>query len=450
MTQSQQAHDTEIIIRFSHAWWVYMFARGGILRAMVNGLEDTLAITGRTLLLIFLLYCGVKSGALLVKPDWSAPLWLEMGMFVLQLAGLEGSIPGLARHADRLRNEDDDESATKVDRVMMSARVMTILTIGEGVLHLFGLDSQILRVISGILLLVRGIVITSFLVELAKIEAKSPRVLSRDEHAREEQARLVEGEQARTIAGLRAQLEEALTSLATAQQQARQRENEQTQTITQLRDQIAQVEATNASLLNGAEGQGTVIRNLQNQLAHAQQQVQDLMASFEQKRRDFEKVSTDLQTAHLHIADLQFAESETAKMRQEYQDLSANLQTAYLQIADLTAKLERAKNKIADLQTTAGGDAAPSVPPRSTKAATQQTDQSKITSIDQARAKHDVGSQGRAKVSHADVMAFMAANPTLKRAEVAEQLGISERKVYDAIAWQRDQEKEQGDAASAR
>ncbi len=415
---------------------------------MVNGLEDTLAITGRTLLLIFLLYCGVKSGALLVKPDWSPTIWLEMGMFVLQLAGLEGSIPGLARHADALRTKNDDESAKKVEHAMTSARVMTILTIGEGVLHLFGIDNQVLRIISGILLLARGVVITSFLMELAKIDAKGPRVLSRDEHAREEQARLVEGEQANTIADLRTQLDQALASLAAAQQTVQQSESEQAQIITQLREQVRQMDATHTSLLTSAEGQDSIIRNLQNQLAHAEGQVQNLAASFEQKCADFERVSADLQTAKSKITALQSAESEAAKLQQDQQNLSANLETANLQNADLIAKLERAKSKIADLQN-ADRDSAQSVKIRSEKSASQPADTHNITSIDQARAaKQDAGSgQGRAKVSHAEVVAFMAANPELKRAEVAAQLGISERKVYDALAWAKEQENA---AASAR
>lgn len=115
-TPPPPSNETEVLIRYSQAWWIYMLTRGGILRAAVNGLEDTLAITGRTLLLVFLLYCGVKSGALLVKPDWTPDLWLEMGMFVLQLAGLEGSIPGLARHAEALRLKNDQEGGEKGGR----------------------------------------------------------------------------------------------------------------------------------------------------------------------------------------------------------------------------------------------------------------------------------------------------------------------------------------------
>lgn len=383
MTSSQHTHETEIIIRFSHAWWVYMLARGGALRAMVNGLEDVLAITGRTLLLVFLLYCGVKSGALLVNPTWTPDLWLEMSMFVLQLAGLEGSIPGLARHADILRSNGNHKGATRVEGTMKSARIMTILTIGEGVLHLFGLDKSILQIISGVLLLVRGVVITSFLIELAKIEAKGPRVLSKAEHEREQQAHLVEGEQARIIADLRAQLEETVTSLS----DALRHKTDQARTITELQEHI-----------------------------------------------------THLQTTTCNIADLQSAKQETAHLQKEMQILSANLHTAHLHIADLTAQVEQATRQVADLQTAHVQLADEPAPPAQARPA-KSTEQRNITSIDEARARHEESGQGRAKVSHADVLAYLAANPDLKRAEVALRLGVSERKVYDALAWGKEQER---------
>lgn len=249
---------------------------------------------------------------------------------------------------------------------MKSARIMTILTIGEGVLHVFGINSQVLRIISGILLLVRGIVITSFLMELAKIDAKGPRVLSQKEQQREEQARLVQGEQ------------------------------------------------------------GRLITDLRGQLAYAEERLHQATASTAQQQGDFERVSADLHTARLHLTRLQHADQETARLQRELQTLSAQLHTAHLQHADLTAQLEHAKSRSA-----------------TAPAQTQQyaDDNRKITSINQVRARHEA--TGRTKVSHADVMAFLLAHPDLKRAEVAEHLQISERKVYEAIAWQKEQEQQQ-------
>lgn len=195
----EQANETDPIVRFSGAWWAYSITRAGFLRAVVNSIEDSLAVSGRFLLLTYLFYLGAQVGALLIAPSFSWPLPLEMGMFVLQIAGLEGSIPGLARQAETLRTEKEDEKqAHKIERVMLSARLMTICAFGEGAAYALGLDHRILQIASAILMVARGVVITGFLIELAKIEKKAPRVISRKAHAQaqaEKQAQL-EREQA--------------------------------------------------------------------------------------------------------------------------------------------------------------------------------------------------------------------------------------------------------------
>ncbi len=171
-----------------------------------------------------------------------------------------------------------------------------------------------------------------------------------------------------------------------AQQKALENENDQERVITRLREQVRQMETAQTSLLTSAEGQDGIIRRLCDQLSHT--------------------------------------EGETVKMRQEYQDLSA--------------KLKRAKSKAADLPSAESGT------PDNLRLA--KAGSLNITSIDQARAKHGTSSgQSRTRVSHAEVIAFLRAHPTLKRAEVALQLGISERKVYDALTWA----KEQGDEATS-
>jgi hypothetical protein len=391
MTQ-QHPHDeqSETLIRFSNAWWAYLFFRLGILRALVNGVEDALAITGRFLLLAFLIYCGAEAGLLLSDPNFSFPGWLQMLMFCMQLAGLEGSIPGLARQADALRAQQDEQAAKNIERVMTSARAMTVLSIGEGALHALHVAPTWLQAISAVLLVVRGIVITGFLIALAKMERKAPRVLSREAHAQEQAAQAERDEQARTIVDLHTRLDETHAALQTARQQAVQNEREQERMIAHLHAQVRQMETAQTSLLAGTEGQERAIRRLQEQLKSA--------------------------------------ESETAQLQQEYQGLSADLQQKDLQIADLSAKLQAAHRKLADLQAADRSVVSPA------KTATPN-----ITSIDQARARHE---GGRMKVSHAEVIGFMREHPDLKRAEVAVQLGISERKVYDALAWAKEQERE--------
>ena len=117
--------------------------------------------------------------------------------------------------------------------------------------------------------------------------------------------------------------------------------------------------------------------------------------------------------------------SETAKLRQDAQSLSADLQTANSTIADLTEKLEKAKKKATGLQQQK------EQPARTQR---QEADGDKITSLEKARAKN--------RMPHAEVLAFMQKHSNLTRAEVAAKLEISERKVYDAIAWQKEQEQE--------
>jgi hypothetical protein len=97
-------------------------------------------------------------------------------------------------------------------------------------------------------------------------------------------------------------------------------------------------------------------------------------------------------------------------------------------------KLQNAERESAKSAPVQSAQPAKSTPAKSAK---QTKDLQNVTSIDEARAKHNAGAQ---KASHEDVLAFMAAHPNLKNAEVAQQMGISERKVYNALAWQKEQQ----------
>src|SRR6266516_4762929 len=249
----QQEPEQEIIIRFTKAWWGYLLFRLGALRALVNGIEDALAIAGRFLLLVFLIYCGAKAGILLSDPTAVFPPLLEMSMFILQLAGLEGSIPGLARQADLLRERRADADAEKLERVMLSARIMTVLSIAEGALHALHIDPTFLQWMSALLLIARGVVITNFLISLARMEVKGPRVLSKEAQARELARQALRDEQARTITDLTEQLKETREARVHAQQN----EGNQERIIAQLQAQVRLMK----------EGQGTVTQTLHSQLS---------------------------------------------------------------------------------------------------------------------------------------------------------------------------------------
>ncbi|MBV9690345.1 MAG: hypothetical protein JO202_11635 [Ktedonobacteraceae bacterium] len=266
--RQEPSSEQETIIRFSSAWWGYLFCRLGLLRAVVNGVEDALAILGRFLLLVFLLYCGAQAGILLSDPTFSFPPWLEMTMFCLQLAGLEGSIPGLARQVEGLRSRNEQEAASKVEAVMLSARVMTVLSIGEGALHALHVPPAALQLISACLLIVRGIVITGFLMVLANVERPAPRILSREAHQREQQAQ--QDEQART------------------QEQ-----------MEQLAHQLAQMEST-----------------FQQRLAYERTAVQE---SLQQLATELASIQESLHTTHAELASLQEVQAEAQERREPEQ-----------------------------------------------------------------------------------------------------------------------------------
>jgi len=171
--------------------------------------------------------------------------------------------------------------------------------------------------------------------------------------------------------------------------------------------QIGTLKQSQNMTLQTAENQSGVVSDLQNQLREALQQVRFTTANLDQKQR-----TLDLQTEKLQTA-------------------AADLQTAKVQVVDLQNRLQEAKLQTAKM---------PAVPSAKSSAGN-------VTSIDQVRAKHEAAGSGRAKLSHAEILAFKTAHPEMKNADVAAQLGISERKVYDALAWQRDQQSANADVA---
>lgn len=173
---------------------------------------------------------------------------------------------------------------------------------------------------------------------------------------------------------------------------------------------------------------------LQEQVADLDQNKQSASLQLQDAQQSVANLTARLQAANLQIADLQFGQRSTANLQKDNEELTANLQSAQLQIADLTVKLQTAKSRVSELQHADRETAKTRMvkPPAQSPA--------NIMQFEQERAKREAAGGGRAKMSHAEVLAFKAANPDLKNADVAAKLGISERKVYDAIAWQREQE----------
>lgn len=213
-----QTQKEQIIVRGTGEYWQYSIIRGGFLRVVANAVEDNFAAFGRTLLLFFLIYCGMKGAALLVAPGWAPPLWLELVMFGLQVGGLEGGIPGLSRRRLELREKGDEAGVRRLSNTIGGARFMNIAAVAEGVLHLMfgdthgplfgviGPDAHYMQVISGILLVVRVWIIIDFLMELAQVDAKGPRIVSKEVFEKEQTKQEQEDGRVRQIAELKEQL----------------------------------------------------------------------------------------------------------------------------------------------------------------------------------------------------------------------------------------------------
>lgn len=407
-----QSNETDTIIRFSGAWWAYMIFKLGFLRALVNGIEDALAITGRFLLLVFLMYCGAKAGLLLVQPDSAFPGWLEAAMFLLQLAGLEGSIPGLARQADTLRACNEHEAANRMDGVIIGARTMTVLAIAEGAAHALQLDIHILQWASAILLVIRGIVITGFLIALARIESKAPRILSRDALEREQEEQAQNSEQACTITSLQEQLQATQQELARANQE----------------------HTSLQGVLVEAEARARLVDDLQAELQQALQERDSLTAQLANVEKQAQ-LTADLQAktdlAHRSQAQLlSDLQAQLAQVTRKKQDLVAQVNRSQNEVSDLSAKLEKAEKQVSDLTS------------KLQEMTSQQTGQQEVKKRSQVRSKQvsdEVNRSqgavlqfvprpdgGRRKHDPREVRAWCEAHPDLSQAEQAAELGISD------------------------
>jgi hypothetical protein len=156
--------------------------------------------------------------------------------------------------------------------------------------------------------------------------------------------------------------------------------------------QIEALKQSQNMTLQTAENQSSVVNDLQNQLREALQQVRLQTAKLDEKQRTVDLQNEKLQTA------------------------TTDLQSAKLQIANLQNHLQEAKLQTAKM---------PAVQ-------TAKPPASKITSLDQARAKHEAAGSSRAKVSDEEILAFRAANPNMTASDVANHFGISVSKVNHA------------------
>lgn len=209
--------------------------------------------------------------------------------------------------------------------------------------------------------------------------------------------------------------------------------------VKQTQGQLASMQKSASNLQvelsNSQEAARVAIEQLQGKLGVREQELEMMGAD----QAGIIAIKRELNAAKLQTEDLRIQlENEHAKALSQSDKLqSANLQIAALQSDLQTCKLQSA-NLQADLQKAQEMQAQRSANYPAISPKMQSREPAKTSAVKPANAGTETAKANR--IADAEIIAFMAANPTLKRSEVAERLGISERKVYNAVAWQKEQE----------
>jgi len=157
-----------------------------------------------------------------------------------------------------------------------------------------------------------------------------------------------------------------------------------------------------------------------------QQQVIKLQEQFDRAHNLTEQRLAKLQEqldAEQNISQKLRLQLQSAELQKN--EMIVNLRTANLHIEGLQKDLQNTKLQAEKLQKNAEVQTAkPSVRPAKLPA--------NVTAFEDAKQR----------IPHADILAYIGSHPDLKRSEVAANLGISERKVYDAVAWGKEQDNE--------
>lgn len=175
-----------VIVRGTPEYRDYLIHQHGWVKGVVNWCEETMAITGRLMLLAYIVYITVKAGS-----SWDAPLPLDVFMLALQVLGLEGSVPGLIHLSERLESEGKTKSANMVRRSATIAQFLVVATALDIVLQslqksgfsAWGLFdfSSLATGYTNTLLILRVVVIGFYLIAMARLEHKGPKIISKEE-----------------------------------------------------------------------------------------------------------------------------------------------------------------------------------------------------------------------------------------------------------------------------
>lgn len=326
---------------------------------------------------IILFVCMIIMLANIVIPF---PGWFVGGVLVVQMITLDVAAFGLGTMASHVKQNGHEEAAQKAETMSKALIVIMIITALNVVIDLrFGSTYSIVHTITGYvddaLIFVRIVAVILYGHTIRSLREVSQAIEVAKQDETEEMKDQIAQLQ-KTLRDERQRAAEVQTQLRTDLQSARS-------------DFALQLEALTHSqnmTLQTAESQNTVVSNLQNQLQNALSQVSLQSAKMDELTTDLQNSAISLQTANQKIADLQNQLQET------------KLQTQKIAEHDRTSSAKPTAHN--------------------------------VTSIDQARAKHEVVGSSKAKVSDTEILAFIAANPGMKNADIAQKLGISERKIY--------------------
>lgn len=316
----------------------------------------------------------------------SFPGWFVGGLLVLQMITLDVAAFGLGTMANHVKRNGNEEAAQKAEMMSNALIGIMIITALNVVINLrFGSDHQVVHTWTGyiddVLIFVRIIAVILYGHTIRSLREVSQAI----EIAKQDETD-----------DLKNQITQLQRTLQTERRQAVDVQAQLQKDLQSVRaDFTFQIEGLKQSqnmTLQTAENQSSVVNDLQNQLREALQNCNLQTAKMDQKQR---------------VLDLQTEKLQTA---------TTDLQTAKMQIADLQNQLQEAKLQTAKMSAVSSA----------------KTSGGKVTSIDQARAKHEAAGSSRAKVSDEEILQFIAENPGMKVADVAAHFGVSERKVYSA------------------
>lgn len=198
---AQAPAEEVVLVRGSEEYHEYMRHQGGRAKAVVNGIEDFLSVSGRTLLLVFVLYTTVKGG--MTVTGHQVPWFIDILMLAFQVCGLEGSIPGLSRFRESLllkNTQAATDDAETIRKTIKSARTLNFLTGVEIMLAAYAAShnstlsglpvaitiANISEFYGYVLLLARLWFITSFIIEMSRLEVKKPKIISQAEYDKQQ------------------------------------------------------------------------------------------------------------------------------------------------------------------------------------------------------------------------------------------------------------------------